>query len=278
MSYAWQKALDTASEIFSSNESAVSPHPFNTSSAERSYSGFDRRHVFSMNFLWDVPFYRSQEGVLGRVLGGWQVNGLYFLSSGQRFTPSQVFNFAVLGGASYIDNTFASGFIGLDNVRPFNGNPNAPRDQVGINQVDAALIFGADVIDPRGFYSFNELNTSGEVRVVGRDDVRYIFNGPGAAQVFNTPFGDVARNVEVGPKLNNLNLGIFKNIRVTENVRIQFRTEMFNALNHPNPGVGIISGDSVPDIVIEDAGVGFNDRGEMEFARRSIQFGLRIIF
>ena len=134
------------------------------------------------------------------------------------------------------------------------------------------------MIDPRGFYSFNELNTSGEARVVGRDDVRYIFNGPGAAQVFNTPFGDVARNVEVGPKLNNLNLGIFKNIRVTENVRIQFRTEMFNALNHPNPGVGIISGDSVPDIVIEDAGVGFNDRGEMEFARRSIQFGLRIIF
>ncbi|HET8675235.1 MAG TPA: TonB-dependent receptor, partial [Blastocatellia bacterium] len=178
MSYAWQKAIDTASEIFSANESAVSQDPFNTSGAERGLSGFDRRHVFSMNFLWDVPFYRSQEGVLGRVLGGWQVNGLYFLSSGQRFTPSQFFNFAALGGASYIDNTFAAGFIGLDNYRPFSGNPNAPRDQVGINQVDAALIFGADVIDPRGFFSLNELNTSGEARVVSRDDVRYIFNGP----------------------------------------------------------------------------------------------------
>lgn len=278
MSYAWQKAIDTASEIFSANESAVSQDPFNTSGAERGLSGFDRRHVFSMNFLWDVPFFRSQEGVLGRVLGGWQVNGLYFLSSGQRFTPSQVFNFAALGAASYIDNTFASGFIGLDNYRPFSGNPNAPRDQVGINQVDAALIFGADVIDPRGFYSFNELNTSGEARVVSRDDVRYIFNGPGAAQVFNSPYGNVGRGAEVGPKLNNLNLGIFKNIRVTESVRVQFRTEMFNALNHPNPGIGIISGDSIPDIFIEDAGVGFNDRGEMEFARRSIQFGLRIIF
>ena len=68
-----------------------------------------------MNFLWDVPFFRSQEGVLGRVLGGWQVNGLYFLSSGQRFTPTQVFNFAASERRKLFDNTFASGFIGLDN-------------------------------------------------------------------------------------------------------------------------------------------------------------------
>ncbi len=90
-------------------------------------------------------------------------------------------------------------------------------------------------------------------------------------------YGDVPRNSEVGPRLNNLNLGIFKNIRLTERVRLQFRTEMFNALNHPNPGVGVISGDSIPDNFIDDAPL-FNDRGEMEFARRSIQFGLRIIF
>jgi hypothetical protein len=278
MSYAWQKALDTASEIFNSNESAVSASPFNTSTNERSFSGFDRRHVYSMNFLWDIPAFKDQKGIIGHVLGGWQVNGLYFLSSGQRFTAAQFCNASCLGAASYIDNTFSTGFLGgFDNFRPFYGNPNAPRDQIGVNQIDAALIFGVDVIDPRGFYSWNDLNSTGNVRVVSRDDVRYIFSGPGAAQVFNNPFGDVPRNSEIGPKLNNLNLGIFKNIRVTEKVRVQFRTEMFNALNHPNPGVGIISGDSVPDFFIDDAPL-FNDRGEMEFARRSIQFGLRIIF
>lgn len=280
VSYAWQKAIDTSSEIFASNESPVSQDPFNVTGAERGLSGFHRGQVYSMNFLWDVPGFRSQEGVLGRVLGGWQVNGLYFLSSGQRYTPSQVFNFAAFGALSYEDTAFASGFIGLDNFRPFAGSPNAPRDQVGINQVDAALLFGVDVINPLGFYSFNDLNTSNGAiaRVVTQNDVAVIFNGPGAAQAFGTPYGDVGRNSEIGPRLNNLNLGIFKNIKVKENVRVQFRMEMFNALNHPNPGIGTISGASVPDIVIEDAGTTYARNDEVALARRGIQFGLRIVF
>jgi hypothetical protein len=158
------------------------------------------------------------------------------------------------------------------------GNPGAPRDQVGISQIDASLIFGVPVLNPNGFYSFNELNTSGDTVTVGSNDVRYILNGPGAAQIFGTPFGTATRNSETGPRLNNLNLGIFKNINITERVRLQFRTELFNALNHPNTGVGFIVNDVTPDFFIEDAGSTFNRFDEMEFARRAIQFGLKIIF
>jgi hypothetical protein len=78
--------------------------------------------------------------------------------------------------------------------------------------------------------------------------------------------------------INNLNLGIFKNINITERVRLQFRTELFNALNHPNTGVGFIINNVTPDFFIEDAGSTFNRLDEMEFARRAIQFGLKIIF
>ena len=278
VSYAWQKAIDTSSEIFFSNEAPVAQNPFNVTGAERGLSGFHRGQVYSMNFLWDIPFYKTQEGALGRILGGWQVNGLYFLSDGQRYTPSQFCNVSCLGNASYMDNGFAAGFIGADNYRPFTGSPNAPRDQVGINQVDAALIFGVDVINPLGFYSFNDLNNTGTVREVTQQQVAVIFNGPGAAQVFGNPYGDVGRNSEIGPKLNNLNLGVFKNIKIMENVRLQFRMEMFNALNHPNPGVGTISGANTPDNFIEDAGSTYARHDEIELARRGIQFGLRIIF
>lgn len=278
VSYAWQKAIDTSSEIFASNESPAAQNPFNVTSAERGLSGFHRGQVYSMNFLWDIPFYKSQEGVLGRILGGWQVNGLYFLSDGQRYTPTQ-FCLASCLGTGYEDTAFAAGFFGgIDNYKPFTGSPNAPRDQVGINQVDAALLFGVDVINPLGFYSFNDLNTTGVARVVTQEQVAVIFNGPGAAQVFGTPYGDVGRNSEIGPKLNNLNLGIFKNIKVKENVRLQFRMEMFNALNHPNPGVGTISGASVPDIFVDDAGTTYARKDEIELARRGIQLGLRIVF
>jgi Carboxypeptidase regulatory-like domain len=274
MAYSFQKALDTASEIFNSNEAAVATNPFDTSRSERSYSGFDRRHVYSLNFLWDVPFFKNQEGVLGRVLGGWQMNGFYILGSGQRYTPTQFFNASVFG-TGYEDTTFSAGFIGgIDNVRPFVGSPKAPRDQVGISQIDAALLFGVAIQDPNGFYSFNQLNTTGKAVTVTKDQVAVIFNGPGAAKILNNPFGNVARNTEMGPKANSLNFSVFKNFKVRENVRLQFRTELFNALNHPNG----VNGDAVPDILVEDAGATYARRDEISGGRRILQFGLRITF
>jgi hypothetical protein len=80
-----------------------------------------------------------------------------------------------------------------------------------------------------------------------------------------------------------LNLGIFKNTRVNERVTIQFRTELFNALNHPNPGYGLLGFETndAPDRFVEDAGIeglAFGDFGDMQLSRRLIQFGMRIIF
>jgi hypothetical protein len=254
---------------------------------EKGLSGNDRRHAGSMNFLWDLPFGKKQEGFTGHLLGGWQVNGTYILASGRPWTPLQFCNVACVG-IGYQDASFAATFLGFDNLRPFRGNPNAPRDSVVITATDAGLIFfGAPIpAGATGLYSFNELNTTGNLVSVTRNDVRFIYNGPGAARDFGTPFGDVIRNSERGPALNQLNLGIFKTTRVAENVRIQFRAELFNALNHPNPGYGVTFVSSLPDQFVEDASAGggagtfngFNDRKAMELSSRRVQFGLRIIF
>ncbi len=282
MAYTWSKALDNASEVFSFQEASATQHPFNTNALEKSYSGFDRRHAYSMNFIWDVPLYKEQSGLVGNLLGGWQLNGTYFLANGLRFTPSQFFNFAGLGSTrSYDDPTWAGGFLGQDILRPFYGNSAAPRNSVGISQVDAAMIFGIPAVDINGFWSFNELNgPAGNLVPVTKDQVRFIFNGPGAARIFNNPFGDVARGSEVGRKLNNLNLGIFKSFKIKETMKIRFSFDMFNALNHPNPAVGFINQGNIPDRFIEDAGLddGFNDFTGSEYARRAIQFGLKFIF
>ncbi len=42
------------------------------------------------------------------------------------------------------------------------------------------------------------------------------------------------RNIFRGPSYWNVDLGIVKTFQITERVRFQFRTEMFNAFNHPN--------------------------------------------
>ena len=282
MAYTWSKALDNASEVFTFQEASATQHPFNHNSLEKSFSGFDRRHAFSMNFIWDVPLFKEQKGLVGNLIGGWQLNGTYFLANGLRFTPSQFFNFAGLGATrSYDDPTWAGGFLGQDILRPFYGNPKAPRQTVAISQVDAALIFGIPAVDINGFWDFNALNgPDGSLVAVTKDQVRYIFNGPGAARIFNNPFGDVPRGSEIGRKLNNLNLGIFKNFRIKEHWRLRFSVDMFNALNHPNPGVGFIAQGAIPDRFVEDAGLadGFNDRTGVEYARRALQFGLKFIF
>ncbi len=283
-SYTWSKALDNSSEIFAFAENANAQNPFNINGAEKSYSGFDRRHGAAFNALWDVPFYKDQKGVIGHVLGGWQLNGTHVVTSGRRWTPSQVFNTTI---ANSLGGAYTDPLVG-DTNRPFYGNPNAPATQVGIYQLDAFLLaplFGFDVPtnNPSQVYSFNDY-LAGTLTPISANDVRYIFNGPGAAVVKGTPFGDVPRNIEKGPRLNQMNIGIFKNTRINERVTIQFRTEMFNALNHPTPGYGLPAfevPDSVPDRFLEDAGVSgvaFADFNDMQFARRYIQFGLRVIF
>ncbi len=278
-SYAWSKALDNASEIFSFSDIAVTQNPFDFNKLEKGISGFNRTHAASFNFLWDVPFFKQQEGIIGRVLGGWQLNGVYYLASGRPFTPFQFFNTNVLG-TGYEDTTFDVSFFGFDALRPFVGNPKAPRNTVAISQIDAAFLFGIPVTNPNGFYSLNDLNKNGTIRAVTKNDVRLILNGPGAARIFNTPYGDVGRGSQNGPILNNGNFGVFKHFRIKENVRLRFSMDIFNVFNHKNPGVGFNAGGSLPDQFVEDAGGvdGYYDFGGIAGARRAFQFGLKLIF
>ncbi|HXG85236.1 MAG TPA: hypothetical protein VNI84_14540, partial [Pyrinomonadaceae bacterium] len=277
-SYTFAKALDNASEIFNFGaESNFAQNPFDIQSGERSFSGFDRRHSFALNYIYEVPFMKEQRGFVGKLLGGFQVNGTYNLASGQRYTPSQFFN-AFGGIPSYQDNVFAQSFLGQDNLRPFLGNRSAPVRSVGITDVDARLLRYTTATSPTGFFSLNEFNTSGNAVAVTPNDVRYIFNGPGAARFFGTPFGNTPRNIEKGVPLNQLNMGLFKNTKITERVTIQLRAEAFNVLNRPNAGFGVAGETDIPNIYIEDAGISFADKGEIQLSSRRMQFGVRIIF
>ena len=47
-------------------------------------------------------------------------------------------------------------------------------------------------------------------------------------------FGTVTRNSLRGPGYVSLDLAVFKNIAVTNRLRLQLRAESFNALNHTN--------------------------------------------
>jgi hypothetical protein len=278
--YTYSRAQDNASEIFSFGENAVAQNPFDVGAGEYGVSGFDRPHAFSMNFIYDVPFYKDQSGFVGKLLGGWQLNGTYNLASGRNYTPEQFANSQIFGGG-YIDAAFANTFIGLDNLRPFVGNLTAPITSVGITNIDARLLGALSstaAISPTGFYSLNDLNR-GILTPVTRDQVRFIFNGPGAALAFGTPFGDAGRNSVKGIELNQMNMGLFKTTNITERIRVQVRAEAFNVLNHPTSGFGVAAGNSLPVITLESAGPGgYGDPYFVALSSRRVQFGLRILF
>ncbi|MBL8228932.1 MAG: TonB-dependent receptor [Bryobacterales bacterium] len=87
--YTWSAFIDDASELFNPNalaDVAVAQDSFNRQ-AERGRSTFDRPHRFTVNGVWEVPFYQSQTGVLGRILGGWQMSPFLTFQSGAPFTP-----------------------------------------------------------------------------------------------------------------------------------------------------------------------------------------------
>lgn len=274
--YAFSKTIDDASEIFAIAEaSPFAQNPFNINRGERALSAYHRPHAFSMNFLYDFPMFKEQHGFVGRLLGGWQINGQHVLTSGRPYTPSQFFNASFLGANfSYFTDT-----AGLESLRPFISNPTADPRRVAISQVDAYWAFGVPVQNVNGYYDLAEFfNISGNAVPVSAQSVRYILNGPGAAALRGTPFGDAPRNSLRGPTVNQLNMGLFKNTRINENVKIQFRVEAFNVLNHPQPGFGVVANQQFPDNFVEDAGFTFAEKGEMALARRVIQFGLRIVF
>jgi len=128
--YTWSSFIDTASEIFnpSSGEVAVSQDSYNRST-DRARSTYDRPHRLTGNFVYELPWFQSQNGWKGRVLGGWQLNGFFTFQSGAPFT---VLNGSDPAGALSGINTLVG-----DAIRP-NLNTGLPLSGMTIPDILAA--------------------------------------------------------------------------------------------------------------------------------------------
>ncbi len=85
--YTYSTFIDTASEIFnpSGAEVAIPQDPFNWR-ADRARSSYDRPHRFTGNFVYEFPFFKQQKDLVGKLLGGWQINSFFTFQSGAPFT------------------------------------------------------------------------------------------------------------------------------------------------------------------------------------------------
>ncbi|HET7184978.1 MAG TPA: TonB-dependent receptor [Terriglobales bacterium] len=80
--YTWSRNLGTASNDFRA--------PQNTYNILGDYGpmDIDRTHIFTASYVYDLPFFRTQQGVVGHALGGWELSGIVYVNSGAHLTAT----------------------------------------------------------------------------------------------------------------------------------------------------------------------------------------------
>jgi outer membrane receptor protein involved in Fe transport len=81
-SYTFSKNLTDAQ----TDRSSAPQNVYNIHEGEYGPGSLDRHHVFSLNFVYTLPFYTNQNGLTGKALGGWQVSGIASYYTGLPFT------------------------------------------------------------------------------------------------------------------------------------------------------------------------------------------------
>ncbi|MBC7925935.1 MAG: TonB-dependent receptor, partial [Bryobacteraceae bacterium] len=97
-SYVWSKFIDLASNDGNGGTAAQGTNPFNWLS-DKGLSDFDVPHRVVTSFIWELPFLNSGRGLRRTLLGGWQLNGIVTLQSGQPFSVAAGENRSLAGGA-----------------------------------------------------------------------------------------------------------------------------------------------------------------------------------
>lgn len=128
--YTWAHAIDVMSGDFSGAYNAYDL------GYDRSSSDLDRRHVLTLNYVYDLPFFKRHSNPFVRqALGGWQLSGITNFQTGLPNTPSYPGDIAG---------------VGFGNVRPdLIGDPNTGAKTVtewfntGAFAAPADLTFGS---------------------------------------------------------------------------------------------------------------------------------------
>jgi hypothetical protein len=75
-SYTWSKAITDATGW---NETPMNSYDFKR---DRGRSGYDRRQIFILSYIYPLPFWREQNLWYKKAFGGWELSGITTIQSG----------------------------------------------------------------------------------------------------------------------------------------------------------------------------------------------------
>ena len=235
--YTFSRSFGNTSGSNEARTAANNARALNEFDYDNGYNNFDVRHTFNLSALYDLPFGNGRKHDLGSVgnaiLGNWEIGTIVNARSGLPLEigivrPDIVIQCARNGGcvvptaAGGATTTFANGF-----VAQLPGTINAANPL------------------PPGFIAVVNTPSGGASRNVRRPDLvpgvnpylsndRLILNPAAFATPAPGTFGNVPRNFLRGPGFKQFDLVFNKRIKFSESKNLEFRTEIFNVLNHTN--------------------------------------------
>ncbi len=204
--YTFQHSIGVADE-----DEVVGPEPQNTYDmrAERGDVSPDFRHQFTAAWTYELPFgpgkrYLNSDGPVRWVAGGWQLNGIITMYSGQAVTPLLSYDDTNTGSGGARPNVYANPYA-FTNATEAGCPTNSQTLQCWYNPV-----------------AYGQVSPT-------------TFNYPALApgQTFARLYGNAGPGSLRGPAQYNVDFSAFKEFKLREALSLELRGEAFNLFNTP---------------------------------------------
>lgn len=199
ISYTWSRSMDD-----SSNYRDIVPDTYDPSNLWGP-SEYDARHMLVINYLYTLPFFRNQNTIAGKLIGGWQLSGSSQFQTGQ---PCGVGT----------NNDYA----GVGEVGSFGCGTNTSEGQFWVMNGSPKIL--------KKFSGYPG-QQSNKYFTTTNSDGSPLFTQP-AAGTFNLQRG--VRDSIYGPGYQNWNLSLKKTFPINERAGFEFNADAYNFINHPN--------------------------------------------
>ena len=204
--YTFSKSTDATSSGNTAFNTAFNDE--STLAASRGLSDFDRPHRLSVSYRYDLPFYKGATGWSEKLLGGWAVSGITIFQSGTPFSVTDSGAGTAFLGAGFTPGTLSGSLAGGSTL--------------------ASAVTTGDIhrrID--GYLNLTAFATAPQLYPV------QCLTDPNFC---TTDFGTLGRNVFRGPRQQNWDFSLIKNLTLTERQTLRFTIDFFNIWNHANFG------------------------------------------
>ena len=201
--YTWSHTIDNSTaEVFSTYATPRRPQNSQDVAADRSSSALDHRNRFSLEMMYDMPFFKHSNWFMRNVLGNWEIAPIYQYQTGTVYTV-QAGDDANLNFDSAPDRAVT--------------NPNGGTPGVGSGTTALTNSAGATV----GY-------------LVNNPNAQYVATPTGV-------LATTGRNTQRFNPIDDVDVTAAKRFNFTERVNLEFSARFFNVLNHPQYVNGNIS-------------------------------------